>query len=65
MRAFGLHFIELLYPASPPSSFGEELTIDISLLDFPVNFAFLDLVSVCDLACRIHCFGDETGLHPA
>lgn len=65
MRAFGLHFIELLYSASPPSSFGKELTIDISLSDFSVNSAFLDLVSVCDLACKIHCFGAVTGLHPA
>lgn len=57
--------MELFYSISPPSSFGNKLTIDISLLDFSVNSAFLDLVSVCDLAYKIHCFQDETGLHPA
>lgn len=49
--------MELFYSTSPPSSFGNKLTIDISLLDFSVNSAFLDLVSVCDLAYKIHALG--------
>lgn len=65
MRAFGLHFIELLYSAFPSNPFGKALTIDISLLDFLVNSAFLDLVSICSLACKIHRFGDKNGSHPA
>lgn len=57
MKAFGLHFIELLYSAFPSNPFGKELRIDISLLDFSMNSAFLDLVSICYLACKIHHFG--------
>lgn len=54
--------MELFYSTSLSKPFGKELTIDIFLLDFSVNSTFLGLVSICYLACKIHCLGDKIGL---
>ena len=46
-EGFWTAFYRIALFGSPSNPFGKQLTIDISLLDFSVNSAFLDLVSVC------------------
>ena len=64
-EGFWIAFYRIALFDSPSNPFQKQLTIDISLLDFSVNSAFLDFVSAFYLSCKIHHFGDKNGLCPA